>query len=138
AEAAVPPSRLDPAALGGAWGALPGVGLAWGGLGAADGRVGGRRRRRRGGAERRARRAPRPRSSGRWDRTGRPWSRWSGGLGHRRATGAATAEGGVRSEPSARAGPRLGERRGLGERLAEPGPGLLERLDLLAEREPHQ
>jgi glycolate oxidase FAD binding subunit len=39
-EAAVPPSRLDAAAVGDAWGALAGVGLAWVGLGAPNGELG--------------------------------------------------------------------------------------------------
>jgi len=40
AEAAVPPSRLDAAIVGDAWGALAGVGLAWVGLGSPDGELG--------------------------------------------------------------------------------------------------
>ena len=39
AEAAVPPSRLDAAVVGEAWGALAGVGLAWVGLGAPNGEL---------------------------------------------------------------------------------------------------
>jgi FAD/FMN-containing dehydrogenase len=39
AEAAVPASRLDAAVVGDAWGALVGVGLAWVGLGSADGEL---------------------------------------------------------------------------------------------------
>ena len=39
AEVAVPPSRLDAAVTGDAWGALAGVGLAWVGLGSADGEL---------------------------------------------------------------------------------------------------
>ena len=39
AEAAVPPSRLDAAAVGEAWGALAGVGLAWVGLGTPNGEL---------------------------------------------------------------------------------------------------
>jgi FAD/FMN-containing dehydrogenase len=39
AEAAVPPSRLDAAVAGDAWGALAGVGLAWVGLEAPDGEL---------------------------------------------------------------------------------------------------
>jgi glycolate oxidase FAD binding subunit len=39
AEAAVPPSRLDAAAVGDAWGALAGVGLAWVGLGTPNGEL---------------------------------------------------------------------------------------------------
>jgi glycolate oxidase FAD binding subunit len=40
AEAAVPPSRLDAAVVGDAWGALAGVGLAWVGLGTPNGELG--------------------------------------------------------------------------------------------------
>ncbi len=40
AETAVPPSRLDAAVLGDAWGALAGVGLAWVGLGSSDDELG--------------------------------------------------------------------------------------------------
>ena len=40
AEAAVPPSRLDAAIVGDAWGALAGVGLAWVGLGSPNGELG--------------------------------------------------------------------------------------------------
>jgi hypothetical protein len=39
AEAAVPPSRLADVAIGDAWGALAGVGLAWIGLDAANGEL---------------------------------------------------------------------------------------------------
>ena len=39
AEAAVPPSRLDAVAVGDAWGALAGVGLAWVGLGSPNGEL---------------------------------------------------------------------------------------------------
>jgi len=39
-EASVPPSMLDAAVVGEAWGALPGVGLAWVGLGTSNGELG--------------------------------------------------------------------------------------------------
>ena len=39
-EPAVPPSRLDAAIVGEAWGALAGVGLAWVGLGSSNGELG--------------------------------------------------------------------------------------------------